>query len=147
MKWPELADLLGRGHEVGCHTYSHCNVGRLADGELEYELVASKRALEDGLGQRLDSFCYPFGTADSFSAASVRLIRRHYEFAFHSFPSNILPSGSPFSIGRIPLEAEWPLRLIQFRISGMMDLRYLRSRRRYSDHLHATIDNGWATPR
>jgi peptidoglycan/xylan/chitin deacetylase (PgdA/CDA1 family) len=51
-----------RGHEIACHTYSHCNCARSEKGLLKVEVRDNAGALApivDGKG--MTSFSYPFG--------------------------------------------------------------------------------------
>jgi peptidoglycan/xylan/chitin deacetylase (PgdA/CDA1 family) len=51
-----------RGHEIGCHTFSHINVERLDAAGLDEECGRNRAVLQelcDGLAPV--SFCYPFG--------------------------------------------------------------------------------------
>ncbi len=62
--WNELREMQAAGIEIGSHGASHRDLRRLRDEELQQELSGSKRALEDGLGGEVVSFCYPFGRYD-----------------------------------------------------------------------------------
>jgi peptidoglycan/xylan/chitin deacetylase (PgdA/CDA1 family) len=60
----QVRALYDRGHEIGCHTYSHVPVERLSARALDEECrrnAAALRALCPEL--ELSSFCYPFGRA------------------------------------------------------------------------------------
>ena len=53
-----------RGHEIGCHTFSHAAVERLCAGELAEECRRNRDLLRDLCpGIRLTNFCYPYGKA------------------------------------------------------------------------------------
>jgi peptidoglycan/xylan/chitin deacetylase (PgdA/CDA1 family) len=51
-----------RGHEIGCHTFSHVDVDRLDAGALDDQCRRNRELLE-GLcpGIAVTNFCYPFG--------------------------------------------------------------------------------------
>jgi peptidoglycan/xylan/chitin deacetylase (PgdA/CDA1 family) len=58
----DLARLIGRGHEVGCMTYSGADCGRRRPGEVFADMVRNGDALATlGLEARLISFAYPHG--------------------------------------------------------------------------------------
>jgi peptidoglycan/xylan/chitin deacetylase (PgdA/CDA1 family) len=60
----QVRALYDRGHEIGCHTFSHVPVERLNARALDEECrsnAAALRALCPGL--ELSNFCYPFGRA------------------------------------------------------------------------------------
>jgi peptidoglycan/xylan/chitin deacetylase (PgdA/CDA1 family) len=57
----EVRELARRGHEIGAHTVSHPKLTRIGLAEAQSEIVDSKLALEDELGESLHSFAYPKG--------------------------------------------------------------------------------------
>ncbi|MEU2349037.1 polysaccharide deacetylase family protein [Modestobacter sp. NPDC049651] len=72
LSWAELADVAAAGVEIGSHSVNHRTMDVLSDAELRVEIVDSKKAIEDALGLRVDSFCYPHGYASRRVAAAVR---------------------------------------------------------------------------
>jgi hypothetical protein len=52
------------GHEVACHTVSHCDLTSLSAAEIRSEVEYDKRALEDLSGQPVRGLAYPFGSYD-----------------------------------------------------------------------------------
>jgi peptidoglycan/xylan/chitin deacetylase (PgdA/CDA1 family) len=81
MSWGELRELDGRdGIEVEAHTVSHPHLPALSDEELEEELTASKRRLEEELDRPCRFLAYPFGDCDDRVRAATR--SAGYEAAF-----------------------------------------------------------------
>jgi peptidoglycan/xylan/chitin deacetylase (PgdA/CDA1 family) len=60
------------GIEIGSHTVDHANLARSSAGNVNFELVASKQALEQLLGHSVLSFCYPSGQFNGGTAAAVQ---------------------------------------------------------------------------
>ncbi|MEN6407706.1 MAG: polysaccharide deacetylase family protein [Thermoguttaceae bacterium] len=55
----EMADL---GIEIGAHSYTHANLGAIADSEtLRREVIAAKRDMQDVLERKIRYFAYPYG--------------------------------------------------------------------------------------
>jgi peptidoglycan/xylan/chitin deacetylase (PgdA/CDA1 family) len=53
-----------RGHEIGCHTFSHVAVERLSAAAMDEECRRNRERLESLCpGIALTNFCYPFGRA------------------------------------------------------------------------------------
>jgi peptidoglycan/xylan/chitin deacetylase (PgdA/CDA1 family) len=51
-----------RGHEIGCHTFSHINVERLDAAGMDEECRHNREALlAISPGMRVTNFCFPFG--------------------------------------------------------------------------------------
>lgn len=56
----DIIELLSEGHEVGCHTFSHCNAWYTKIKLFEDSIIRNKRALEELIpGATLRSFSYP----------------------------------------------------------------------------------------
>jgi peptidoglycan/xylan/chitin deacetylase (PgdA/CDA1 family) len=71
VNWSELRKLSESGMEIGSHSMNHPNLRGLPLEHLEYELKASKAALERELNQTILSFAYPYCAFDSNAQKSV----------------------------------------------------------------------------
>jgi peptidoglycan/xylan/chitin deacetylase (PgdA/CDA1 family) len=139
MTYDQLRDLHARGHVIGCHTHSHV---RLADDltpeQLDDEIVASRRRLEAGLGQPVDTFCWVGGDERSYGAGAARVIAAaNYRYVFMTNLSVLSRKTDPLWLDRTNIEADWPLPRVRFYLSGLMDLRYLPKRARIRKKLPA----------
>lgn len=74
--WEQIAELAATGIEIGSHGKSHRDLGRVAQRDLEDEIVASRSAIEQRTGQAVESFAYPFGTVTEPTRAIVRRVYR-----------------------------------------------------------------------
>ena len=61
MGWEELRQLAKAGVRIGCHTATHPSLPALSNQQLEAELRASRRAIEQGTGAVADTLAYPYG--------------------------------------------------------------------------------------
>jgi len=59
MSAEDIADLVRRGHRVGCHSYNHDILSRLSDAELSEDFARCDAAV--GRIYSCDLFSYPFG--------------------------------------------------------------------------------------
>lgn len=58
----QVSDLHARGHEIGCHTYSHVNVETLDEASMEQECRQNDALLHQLCDDiHVTNFCYPFG--------------------------------------------------------------------------------------
>jgi peptidoglycan/xylan/chitin deacetylase (PgdA/CDA1 family) len=107
MSWDELSLLVRDGWEIGSHTQSHPFLTEIPLSQAEKEISESKRILEDTLGIRVTSFCYPAGYANLQLALLTEACG--YECAVISFTSlrrpngDISPEHGEYTINRISI--------------------------------------------
>ena len=99
-----LLALAKAGHTIGCHTHNHPVLTRLSPTHVRRELLGSKLALEDALGQRVSAFCYPYGAYD----ARVREIVQEtgFDVAFTVDLGGVNPGNDPYLLRRVPILGE-----------------------------------------
>jgi peptidoglycan/xylan/chitin deacetylase (PgdA/CDA1 family) len=68
LSWEQLHELRAHGVQVGSHSHLHGALDCLPPSEVEDEVRSSKRLLEEGLGEEVVSFAYPYG----YNSAQVR---------------------------------------------------------------------------
>lgn len=76
LSWSELGEMAAAGFEVGAHTLTHRPLTKLAPSEATREIVESKAAIEDRLGQAVQTFAYPFGL---FTRVHYEIARKHFQ--------------------------------------------------------------------
>lgn len=76
LKYDDVKNLITRGHELGSHSISHPLLTRIDIDRAEYEIVESKRILEDIFNTKITKFCPPRGYS---SNVLDEVIGQHYE--------------------------------------------------------------------
>ena len=61
LSWSELGQMAAAGFEFGAHSVTHRPLTKIPQSEAAREIVESKAAIEDRLGQAVQTFAYPFG--------------------------------------------------------------------------------------
>jgi peptidoglycan/xylan/chitin deacetylase (PgdA/CDA1 family) len=74
LTWSEIRELHKYGISFGSHTVTHPQLSTLDVHGVEAEIVNSKRAIEDNLGESVDSFAYPFAFPEE-NGSFVRMLR------------------------------------------------------------------------
>lgn len=106
LNWDQVREMRRRGITFGSHTVHHPFMKRLPLEDARWELVESKRVMEEQLGERVRHFCFPHG---SYAAAVGRLAQ---EVGYESF---FIPGGlnrtndhrrSPFQLRRLGISDE-----------------------------------------
>ena len=135
MSWSDARDLKTRGHSVGCHGYYHHELSEEATEQvLLQEIVQSKDIMEQQLGGRVFSFCWPFGSPASYSRPAYEIIRKHYRLGFTTLASPLHYKGNYYAIDRANVETDMRLSRVKFSVLGGAEL-YFRSRRRDLERL------------
>lgn len=62
MTWTHAREALAAGHGIGAHTYSHALLADVSAAEARWEMERSRLDLEERLGLRHPTFCFPAGS-------------------------------------------------------------------------------------
>lgn len=102
----ELRAMAAAGIDIGSHTYSHPDLGRIHRPEdIEREVVAARFDLERLLGRPVRHFAFPFGQPQHLSRAAMAAARRAgYHTACSAYGEYNFPDGDGFHIRRIPAD-------------------------------------------
>ncbi len=73
----ELLDMMGEGHEIGSHTYTHLDLRALTEAQIQQEMEKSIQTLSR-YGVQVTSVAYPFGTCEDRVKA---IVGQYVEFA------------------------------------------------------------------
>lgn len=57
----EISTLISDGWEVGCHSDTHPDFGRLSEEQVKEQVITAKNKLQDALGMPIKFFSYPKG--------------------------------------------------------------------------------------
>jgi peptidoglycan/xylan/chitin deacetylase (PgdA/CDA1 family) len=89
----DIKELLARGHELGCHTFSHCHSWKTKPRVFEDSIIQNRLALHElAPGAIFNSFSYPIIVP---RPASKRLIGRYFRCA--------RGGGQSFNVGKVDL--------------------------------------------
>lgn len=98
MSGGKLRELRAGGVEIGSHSVSHPRLSRLPPAARRAEIVDSKRALEDILGDPVDFFAYPYG--DYGAEARDAVAEAGYKAALTCSRGAANTAPNPFEIPR-----------------------------------------------
>jgi len=71
--WAELREMSDSGLvEIGSHTVTHPSLSSITDDECWRELTESRRQIEEGVGRKVRSFCFPNGMPRDYRPSQVR---------------------------------------------------------------------------
>jgi peptidoglycan/xylan/chitin deacetylase (PgdA/CDA1 family) len=104
----EIRTMANAGIEIGAHTYSHPDLGKLADSALLHrEVVFARQELEAAIGGRIRYFAFPFGMHVNLSRPVFALAAQcGYEGVCSAYGGYNYPGDDPFHVQRIPTVCE-----------------------------------------
>ena len=104
----EIRAMANAGIEIGAHTYSHPDIGKLTDPHiLHQELVVARQELRAAIGQPVRYFSFPFGLHANLSCQAFALAAQcGYEGVCSAYGGYNYPGDDPFHLHRIPTVCE-----------------------------------------
>jgi peptidoglycan/xylan/chitin deacetylase (PgdA/CDA1 family) len=107
MNWDKIIELHCNGMVIGSHGMTHTILTQLDEEEMEYEIAASKRKLEEKLDDEVDCFSVPRGFYNK--KVIQKLIDAGYKKVFTSNPED----NDGYRFGRIAVRASWDMKYFQ----------------------------------
>jgi len=115
LSWDQVRNLAVRGFEIGSHSMTHANLGRIPLSEARREIRDSQEILQRILGAPVRSFAYPFGGREDITPAAVKEI--------HSAGFSLIASAYGGSnVRRID-----PVNVLRVGVSNAFDVLALRA--------------------
>src|SRR5436190_8457723 len=103
MTWDQVRTLQRIGFEIGAHTRTHIDLGRVA-AEARAEIFGSRVELEDRLSARVDLFAFPYGRRDNCTDANRDLVKAAgFRCCCSCFGGVNGRTQDPFDLARIPI--------------------------------------------
>lgn len=98
----ELRALSRAGIEIGAHTRTHADLGRVVSREhLVDELVTARDELQAAIGQRIRYFAFPFGGHENLTSEAFALAREAgYDAVCSAYGGYNVPGDDPFHLQR-----------------------------------------------
>jgi peptidoglycan/xylan/chitin deacetylase (PgdA/CDA1 family) len=107
MSAAQLRELSASGFEIGCHSMTHAYLNDLNTQELQFEIVAAREKLQDGIGSRIEHFSCPGGRYDKRTLAVAR--DAGYRSVANSRTHANSPSTDVFQLGRVAIMRDMDL--------------------------------------
>ena len=104
MDWNQVRELHRRGFEIGAHTRSHVDLGKVSPADARDEVLGARLELEDRLGARVDSFAYPYGGRRHVTDTNRDIVQSSGYRCCCSAYGGTNPAGTnPFRLKRVPV--------------------------------------------
>ncbi len=104
MTWDQVRALHQMGFEIGSHTRTHADLGKVPDEQALNELVGSRIELEEHLSAPITLFAYPYGGPRNITDNNRDLVRvAGYSCCCSCFGGLNDGGTDPFRLRRIPI--------------------------------------------
>ncbi len=99
----QLRAMAASGIEIGAHTASHADLGRIRDPRtLRHEIVDATRRLEDLIQRKVRYFAFPYGQYVNISSAAFQIARdAGFDAVCSAYGGYNFPGDDPFHLQRI----------------------------------------------
>jgi peptidoglycan/xylan/chitin deacetylase (PgdA/CDA1 family) len=104
MTWDQVRALRSRGFDIGAHTRTHADLGRVEGDEAEREIAGARADLGREIGAEPDLFAYPYGGAGQLTDANRELVKAAgFRCCCSAMGGINTTGGSPFDLRRVPI--------------------------------------------
>jgi peptidoglycan/xylan/chitin deacetylase (PgdA/CDA1 family) len=104
MTWEQVRALGRRGFDIGAHTRTHADLGRVPEAEAHDEIFGARLELEQQVGAPVESFAYPFGGWSNINEANRALVKAAgFRCCCSCFGGTISSATNPFQVPRVPV--------------------------------------------
>lgn len=108
MNWDQIKEINSSGLvSFQSHSVNHSDLISLNDAQLNYQLIESKRVLEENLGRIVNTFCYPYGRSDERVWQAAK--KAGYIGAVGTWVSSTISEGVIFDMPRIKISGTYDL--------------------------------------
>jgi peptidoglycan/xylan/chitin deacetylase (PgdA/CDA1 family) len=141
LTWAQVREAHRAGIGFGSHTVTHPQLKEVSTYELEYEIRYSKETIEDQLGDRVDSFSYPYAFPEEDAEFKQALQRTLATYEYKSGVSTRIGTAGAdddrFFMKRLPVNSYDDLPLFKAKLEGGYD--WLHSLQYASKWIHAKL--------
>jgi len=128
LTWNEIRELRNHGIYFGSHTVTHPQLSSLDVSAVKSEIVNSKQALEENMGERVDCFAYPYAFPEE-KASFVRMLRdtlmdAGYQQGVSTRIGTARPREDCYFLPRLPMNSLDDMALFEAKLQGGYDWLY-----------------------
>lgn len=119
----EIRELVRCGVSFGSHSANHMDLAKLNQGQLRYEVLSSKHAIENILNKETDFFIYPFGSLVNINQQVIEMVKEaRYKIALTSIWGWVSRKNNPYLLKRINIDGSDNMLTFKAKLSGSLNL-------------------------
>ncbi len=107
LKWDHIAEMNNNGITFGAHTVNHVILSRYPFERAEWEIIHSKKTIEEKTKKPVTSFCFPNGKTGDFTFEIKKCLADHFQCALSANSGRVMPDDYDlFELKRVGMENE-----------------------------------------
>ncbi|MCC7333006.1 MAG: polysaccharide deacetylase family protein [Flavobacteriales bacterium] len=118
MTWEMIQELHQKGFVIGNHTMDHVRLVGLKNDELDYQIIAAKKRIEEKISTDCNFFAWTYGRNSDIDQTALKYCLANHQFVFggdnythyYSFKNDRV-------INRRHVEGNWPISHIKYFLS------------------------------
>lgn len=104
MTWDQVKALADMGFEIGAHTDTHVDLGKVDAGRARSEIETSKHKLERELGRPVPHFAYPFGGREHITETTRALVpAAGFMCCVSAYGGGVTANDDTYNLQRMPI--------------------------------------------
>lgn len=104
MTWEQVQSLHRKGFDVGAHTRTHVDLGKVSEAEARDEIRGARFELGRELAAPIELFAYPYGGRNNLTDANRELVKAEgFRCCCSSFGGVNATGTDPFHLRRVPM--------------------------------------------
>jgi len=125
LTWSQIRELRKAGVEFGSHTVTHPQLRDTGEAQMRAEVGRSREEIQEKLGERVDTFAYPYAFPETDREFVGRLQGALQESGYRSGVTTIIGrmglGGNPLFLSRLPVNSHDDPRFFQAKLEGAYD--------------------------
>jgi len=123
MTWDQVRELRKRGFEIGSHTRTHLDLGRVTGPVALKEILGGRFEVEEQLEEPINLFAYPYGGSEHLVDSNRELVKAAgFRCCCSCYGGVTLRGDDPFDLRRIAI-SPWYASPEQFGLELVRDMR------------------------
>ncbi len=121
---------ISKNHIIVSHTFTHYRfTDNDSEKKLNFEIKDSKLELEKIIKKKITTFCWVGGELNHYTKIAYNKIKEsEYHFSFATNNKIINRKSDRYNLNRTNIETSYPMHLVLFQLSGIMDFLYIKKR-------------------
>jgi peptidoglycan/xylan/chitin deacetylase (PgdA/CDA1 family) len=121
LTWEQVRAMQRGGVSFGAHTMTHPVISRLSRAEMEWEILESKRLLEERLDAPVRHFAFPFGKQEECGEAALAILAKGgFKSAATTEWGVNSPGTHPFYLRRVQIGEQTSLAMFALQLNRLL---------------------------